>query len=273
MYMKLNIAFVCLTRGYTDRSYYNTIISRNNSIKYYIERFQSENIIFHEGNISKEDQEFIINQSCKTKFVNLLEVETKAFRDISNRHKSSPYIYETSLSQHFSLGYRHMCHFWLIDFLDLVKDFDYIIRVDEDCIVQSFPLYVFNSHFAFITPCFNGLDDDLVIVGLQKTLDTFHEIHQTKEKYALNKCEKNPYTNFFIMNVNYFKKNNIFKKYIDYIDISNGIYINRWGDLPLMGYFLLNFVDEKDYVLNNDIVYFHGSHFKQVNNIKKIHIL
>ena len=258
------IAFVCLTRGYSDMKYYDDIISRNKSIIPYLKHFNAKNIIYHEGNIPLSHQEYIISNSCQCDFVNLMEIKTKAFRDIG-KVKPTDVIYETPLSKCYSIGYRHMCHFWFVDFLTLLE-YDFVIRVDEDCVLRAFPLDVFeNENFAFITPLYNGVDVEDVTIGLQHTLSKFHILTGTTEKYAIKQCLKNPYTNVFVMNVKFFINNEIFNKYVKYIDSSNGIYINRWGDLPLMGYFLLNFLSDKEYLIDKRISYYHKSHRIEIN--------
>ena len=63
LYMSLRIAIVALTRGYPDdKSQYQTLIKRNSSIQRSIIQHRDNTvdiILFHEGNISKFDQEYI----------------------------------------------------------------------------------------------------------------------------------------------------------------------------------------------------------------------
>ena len=261
------IAFVCLTRGYLDIKCYDDIIYRNNCIKPYLDEYNAKNIIFHEGNITSTQQTYIVNQSCNTEFVNLQEIDTKAFRDVG-KLEPSDIIYETERSMDFNIGYRHMCHFWLVDFLHILKDYEYIVRVDEDCFLQSFPNNLFNNDFVFITPHLYGPDCEVVTVGLQHTLDNFNKMEGTIETFKVNQCTRNPYTNVFVLNIQKFLNNDLFAKYVKHIDSTNGIYINRWGDLPLMGYFLQNYVPQKDYLLDRRISYVHKSHDnRQINRV------
>lgn len=261
----MKIAFVCLTRGYNHVSKYFDLINRNKSISKYMDLLNAENVIFHEGNIAVEQQDFIVSNSCPTKFINLKHIDNITAFKSERKCKSTSTIFETNLSINFSTGYRHMCHFWTKDFIELVKDYDYIIRVDEDCVIKSFPINFMKRPFSFITPIFSGLDSDGVTIGLQETLTKFHQKFGTTEKTPLNACFLNPYTNVFIMNVEHFLKNTTFRDYIDFIDESDGIYINRWGDLPLLGYFILNFIDKDMYVRDTNITYYHKSHDIEVN--------
>ena len=36
-------------------------------------------------------------------------------------------------SNYFSFGYKGMCQFWFTDFQEYVKDYDWLLRVDDDC--------------------------------------------------------------------------------------------------------------------------------------------
>lgn len=262
----MKIAFVCLTRGYNGLQGYADIIARNNSLSEYIKLFNASNIIFHEGNISIDHQNYIINNSCPSEFINLQDETYTSTAFKSNRVcEQNKIVYETWLSKQYPIGYKHMCHFWFKDFLEFVNDFDYIIRVDEDCIIRSFPTDIFKKQFALITPLYNGVDVEDVTVGLQETLNQFNKTNNVIEKHTLCECKKNPYTNVFIMNVDYFKTNNLYNVYTNFIDKSNGIYINRWGDLPLLGYFILNFVEPELYVIDKRISYFHKSHRIEIN--------
>jgi hypothetical protein len=138
-------AIVALTRGYTDLSRYDVLIKRNISIyeKISVINNNFDVILFHEGNITDEQQNYIQSKTplLPLKFFNVKEVGTKnAFNNslnIVNNELCPP----TQLSLSFSLGYKHMCHFWSIDFLQYLKNYKYIMRLDEDCIVTKIVNY------------------------------------------------------------------------------------------------------------------------------------
>ena len=76
---------------------------------------------------------------------------------------------------------------------------------------------------------------------------------------------KCPYTNFMVMNIEFFKNNTVVKKILKEIEESHGIYSNRWGDLPIWGMILSTLIDETHYFENKNISYFHASHNKTIN--------
>ena len=72
----MRIAVVALTRGYPkDKSLYESLIKRNNSIFEHINKNRkvpADLILFHEGNISASDQDYINKHlPDEIKFVNV----------------------------------------------------------------------------------------------------------------------------------------------------------------------------------------------------------
>ena len=87
--------------------------------------------MFHEGNISKFDQNFINSQSRdEIKFVDV----SQYFQNIDIQLKED---------NKFTLGYRQMCRFNMYHIWEEVKEYDYILRVDEDVEITKFDPYVF----------------------------------------------------------------------------------------------------------------------------------
>ena len=74
-----------------------------------------------------------------------------------------------------------------------------------------------------------------------------------------------PYTNFMILNINFFKNNKDVVNILNEINKSDCIFSNRWGDLPIWGYILSYFIDKTYYIEDKNISYIHGSHSKNVN--------
>ena len=158
-----------------------------------------------------------------------------------------------------------MCHFWFLDFLHFCDEYEYILRIDEDCFVD------FN-----IDEIFKLLPTKVLIAG---AIDKDEEIVTTGlNDFTLNFLRKNgikrrskspggPYTNVFALNLLRIRKNLFLKKYMDEIDNSNNIYIYRWGDLPLWGEVMEYFYDKKDFLIYNKINYYHGSLDVHVNRV------
>jgi hypothetical protein len=259
-------AFVVLTRGYDNFEKYNLLIERNKSIyDVFYSKLQENNkykydiIIFNEGNITLEQQKYIQN---KTPYLPLIFITIKMY---DNNFKNKNICPETVLSNSFSNGYKNMCYFWSIDFLNYLKDYNYIIRIDEDCIIEKLYIDIIdnykNNEIMFSSPSYQDNDDDDVIVGMNQLFNNYLIEHNISQKNLL----KMPYTNFMIVNIYYFNNNNTVKDVLNIIKESNCIFSNRWGDLPIWGYILSYFIDKKYFIEDQNIVYYHGSHDKKIN--------
>lgn len=251
-------AVVVLTRGYININDYDTLIKRNISIERNLNDKNTHILIFHEGNINIEHQTYIIG---KTKNLNIIFICIKdyAFTDEKKHIKH----YEPSAE--FGLNYRHMCSFWFVDFWNFVKEYTNIIRIDEDCEIMFNIDKVFDKLHNKVSIFGMWSEDvDYVTHNLNKFTLEFICKHTTINNVKEH-LPSGPYTNVIGLNLNLLRTNDVLHKYIKNISDSNNIYIYRWGDLPLWGEVLYYFYNENNYLLDEDIKYFHGSHNIDVN--------
>jgi hypothetical protein len=249
-------AVVILTRGYNDINKYTNLIDRNISIENNLnDKINTPIIIFHEGNINSNHQDFI---SKKTPLLNILFVDVKIQNKAFKNEKSKLIFYPPTNG--FKLGYRHMCSFWFVNFFDYVNDYDYILRIDEDCIIN------FNIDNIFLK-----LTQKTIVCGkwtgdspdVTKGLNLFTLQFINNNKYNFKKHPREPsgpYTNVIGFNMIKLRQNQIVQQYIQQVKFSNCIYIYRWGDLPLWGEVIHYFLDKDEYSETNEIKYYHGSH-------------
>jgi hypothetical protein len=266
------ISISVLTRGYDNLFNYNPLIDRNNLIFEHIiepSKLSFDVHIFHEGNISEEHQLYIKNLSKpKLIFKNVKELSENFAFDDSKNIMNFELCPPNTQSSSFPLGYKHMCHFWSIDFFNYLNGYDYLIRIDEDCFIKKFDFIILNrllnGEIRFTSPFFQGQDEHYVIVGLEKLWNQFiidNEI-TSKKNFGEIKC---PYTNFMMLDLNYFRNNQMVQNFLKCVDESNGIYSNRWGDLPIWGVILSTLIDENLYKESKSIKYYHSSHNKEIN--------
>ena len=126
----MSCCITVLTRGYQDTNKYSDLIKRNKSIQEHLNNKNIDILIFHEGDITYTQQIYIQNQTplLKIIFVNIL---SHAFKE------SKKYIQFSKETEGYSLGYRHMCDFWFVSFWSFVKEYDYLLRIDEDCVINT----------------------------------------------------------------------------------------------------------------------------------------
>jgi hypothetical protein len=266
------VAISVLTKGYTENDQYNTLINRNNFIYHHIiskSRLEFDMIIFHEGNISLDHQQYISEHSnANLIFRDVKQYANKLAFDDNKNIYNIELCPPNELSESFSLGYKHMCHFWAIDIFEYLSDYQYVIRIDEDCYVDKIDPALLEAiveqevKFAvpFICPV---LDDPNVIVGLEKLLNDFFEQNNINPHIEFTNI-KAPNTNFMILDLQFFKQHDLVQKFLTQIENSHGIYSNRWGDAPIWGIILYALSGINFYELR-DVVYVHGSHNHYVN--------
>jgi hypothetical protein len=252
-------AITILTRGYEDNEKYLSLINRNKAIEKNLINKMTDILIFHEGNISEKQQLYIKKQTPKLNII-FTDISEYAFKKEHEKHKW----YEPTNKKEWQIGYRHMCHFWFIDFLKYCENYDYIIRIDEDCFID------FNIDEIFvliknkiIIAGFEEIDDPKVTFGLNNY--TLEFLKQNNITNVNPKKPSGPYTNIFAVNLIKVRNHNLILKYMEYIDNSNNIYIYRWGDLPLWGEVLYYMCKPEEYLITEKIKYFHGSLVKYVN--------
>ncbi len=260
-------AITVLTRGYdTVDEYEKMLIPRNISIYEKIYKGRSdmyEVLIFHEGNIPKDQQDYIQSKTPEMP-IKFVDVSNTFIRE-SDVPKSSEFCQATSLSDRFSTGYKNMCKFWFCDFLDYTKDYKYVIRIDEDCKIEEFPSGddIFNNGtYKYVTPFFqSGEDDSDVIRGMNQFTRVFLEENDIEWK----EIDRMPYTNLFAIDAEYFRNLDILKKYRKRVEDSGCIFVNRWGDMPLWAQIVKNMINENQIHEDKRISYFHGSHGWKIN--------
>jgi hypothetical protein len=257
-------AIVVLTKGYNHLSKYKDIINRNRyiSVNFYQKLTNPTNydiIIFHEGNITISQQKYIQSQSPKIPLI---------FKTINfiNNNSICSMCPPNNVSNNYNIGYKNMCFFWSIRFLKYLSDYEYVIRIDEDCklinidpnIIENYK----NKEIYYSSPYFQGHDDKEVVVGMEEFFNNYLKNNNLTPINTILRC---PYTNFMIINIKFFYNNDLIKEVLSNIYGTNCIFSNRWGDLPIWGYILSYLVEQKHYLEDKNISYYHGSHMKQIN--------
>lgn len=249
-------AIVILTRGYNELQKYNLLVQRNKSLENFYDK-TIDCLIFHEGNISKKQQQII-------QFYSGIQLH---FIDVS---KSFNYEWNKfdPMTKSFGLGYRNMCNFWFCEFWNYVNKYDKMLRIDEDCIWKNGNDYkkCFEEleKYDLISGMVSG-DKHFVTKGMNKFTMEFIQKQESMKEFK-SKKPSGPYTNVFGLNLKNVRKNDILFEYITHIKNSNNIYIYRWGDLPLWGEAVEYFMDKnKVSMKNKNISYYHSSHNQAVN--------
>jgi hypothetical protein len=240
-------AIVVLTRGYPEIGGYDNLIARNLSIE---KNFQGDAdlLIFHEGNISSNHQEYIQN---KTK-LRLIYIAIQPFDPIDG-------VTFFPGTEGFGWGYRHMCAFWFYEFFNYVSTYEFIIRIDEDCFIMSSldEMFTHLEQKVCVYSYWYPKDSDFCTIGLTEFVDkNIEKSHDSNTKQR----PSGPYTNLIGFNLNKLRSNDALFKFIEKVKYSKNIFIYRWGDLPLWGEVLRYLFDSQSYSSMPEFSYYHGSH-------------
>jgi hypothetical protein len=261
----MKIAITGLIRGYSIWHGYNALIFRNHliyNVIYKNNESKFDAIIFHEGNILPIHQIYIQSRTpnLPLQFINVsAEFDSKLIKTTSRFCSES--------AEKFHTGYYHMCRFWIYAFLKYVTNYETIIRIDEDCFIKEFPLDIctemLSKKIYFISARYEGEDSPMFTEGIKEMTEEFIKNNNLE---CVPCYSYNPYTNIFIINTSSIKNLDLHKKWCDMIEDAGGIYVNRWGDLPLWGITLSLFFDKNNIYHDTRIKYYHGSHSLDVNN-------
>lgn len=251
-----------LTRGYKDMKSYNILIKRNKHISNNLNDKTIDNLIFHEGNICEEQQLYIKSQTPDLK-IQFLDISSIAFLP-----EKKDIIIEKAHS--VGLSYRHMCSFWFVNFFDAVTNYDKLLRIDEDCFIDSNIDAIFYLLDKSVFVCASFFKDHWSVTeGMNYFSLDF--INRHRDSFRFKKTDKKspegPYTNVFGLSLKPIRDNTIFKNYKDDIDKSNMIYKRRWGDLPLWGEVIYYIFGDDAVIIDKNIRYFHGSHRIYTNSL------
>ena len=243
---RMKRAIAILTRGYEELERYKALLNRNKTIEENVTR-DYDYLVFHEGNITKDQQSYI--QSNTRLPLQFIDIPKFLPRDHAIFQPTAPW----------GWNYRHMCNFWFSGFLDYVEDYDYLLRIDEDCTIYSDLDHIFDALEEKV--CVYGKwcgDDWFNVYGLD---DFCKNVFPNKPRKEIG----GPYTNLVAWDLNKIRSNPVVKGFIKAINESEGIYIYRWGDHMLWGEALHYGFKESEYCELKTVSYYHASCLTKVN--------
>ena len=261
-----NFAVVGLVRGYQGKiENYDSLLKRNRSIYEQIGKssnFSYDMILFHESSLIDSDKTYI--QSNSPEDINFINVD-KSF-EINHSNLD---IDKEDLKR-FNIGYRLMCRFNSLYIWDFVRNYDYILRADEDV-----------EFLKIEDNIFRNMEKNNKIFKSVKYIPETHKItNETlpnfiKEQLNLNNIDfynhKFPYTNVYISSVKFWLKENINSNLKKVVENENQL-IFRWGDLPIIGSFLNIYLKKEQFGYFMNTSYRHDSHNQIVKSKSKFKI-
>jgi hypothetical protein len=230
-------------------------------------------IILHEGDYTEEAKKEII-AGIRSECRNLLtfkQIDEEDFRIPSHIDidKMNSIIDLRVVPYWRNQKYRSMCYFWMKNFSKYTKDYNYVMRLDDDSIIEE-PIkydlfemmsdkdYIYISNIIHLdcSLCNYGMNDfflkhyasekdkinelfmDHTLNSNNEYFNKFKSLHKAlnNEDYEGASIELNMpfmyYNNFNIINVDVWNKPEI-QDIVNKIDEQGYIFYCRWGDAPL----------------------------------------
>lgn len=206
-------------------------------------------------------------EAWKKQFQGVAEVQTIDTKHLGWRNKGSgnkPYRY----------GYEYMCKFFALDIYDYLKDYDYYLRCDTDCIIKELNYDIFEWAEK------NHLGYGYAARKLEAHKPTRNTLPLWTDKYT-KRCNIRPsalmddalslcfnfYNNFHIGRVSFFNSPEV-RHYLEAVNASGHILQNRWGDSTIQAYTVRLFMDPRQILYVPDFSYVHGSHDNRIITTK-----
>jgi alpha 1,2-mannosyltransferase len=253
-------------RVYLKTSLYFLFKNFNSKYKYPV-------IILHEGDYDDKSQEEII-KSVREEGRYLIKFQSIDVNDFSipthiDMEKMQQCIDLQPVPYWRNAKYRSMCYFWIKNFLKYAKDYDYIMRIDDDSFIEEpivkdlFQLMeekglnymsniihidcsmcnfemkdFFSKHYPDKSDKIKEIFVDHKLDATSPYFENFKKMYKIIKEKDLDKSEIEMsmpimyYNNFFITKTSVWNDDRV-KNIIDEIDKCGNIFYYRWGDAPL----------------------------------------
>ena len=270
---QINAAIFILTQNNSERKTYLKT-SLYFLFKNYNQKYKYPIIILHEGDYDERAQDEI-SKSVREPFRYLL-----SFKQIDKRDFDIPEHIDKDKVKHIvdlqpvpywrNIKYRLMCNFWINHFMKYTKDYEYVMRLDDDSIIEE-PLtydlfelmiikklvymsniihvdcglcnYGMKELFESISPSFKeSLNTNKFVPGKlsdgSDIFDKFKKVVSIVEGKECNITEFQTqmplmyYNNFFITSTEFWNRQDV-KQIVEKINQHGGIFYYRYGDAPL----------------------------------------
>tara|TARA_B000000475_G_scaffold165508_1_gene133200 strand:+ start:2516 stop:3490 length:975 start_codon:yes stop_codon:yes gene_type:complete len=269
--MTINGAIVILTQNTIERKIY-----LKNCLYFLFENFNSKFkypiIILHEGDYYNKDKQEILS-SVRINYRNLIsftEIDKTDFKvpDYIDENKLNKLVNLQIVPYWRNIKYRLMCNFWINHFTKYTKDYDYIMRLDDDSIIEEpinidlFELLknndkVYLSNIVHIdcglcnfrmkelfNKIFPNSSDKVDNLFIKTKIQKNSKVYTNVKKFIkeLDNIDIDDdieldmpimfYNNFFITDINFWKRQDV-KDVITEINKNGNIFYCRYGDAPL----------------------------------------
>jgi len=133
------------------------------------------------------------------------------------------------------MGYRHMCRFFTLQWVNALRRFEFVMRVDDDVHVHALhddPLAILRRTdavfgFSFRTDEKHELTRDTMPGWLRS-----HVRHRSMKPVRELNANEILLNNLFVARTDFWRRADV-QRFLRHIDLSGNIYAYRWGDAPI----------------------------------------
>ena len=252
----LRCAIIALIRGSDTMDGYESLRARNKALhEHFNARYGYDNILFHEGDIKPEHMREIMAETPHTKFINIMpygafKVPSWVRLPLRKQPDDKP------------IGYKHMCRFFMLQVWDAVRDYDYVMRFDDDVVLETEMVedpfeFMYERDIVYTysveVPEWHGLTNRTFFDWArayvkEKGIATQHE-HLSNTMF---------FTHFFIADVTFWRQLPV-QSMLHAIDDTGNVYKYRWGDAPIQTVLLKTFLQPDSLYKMHGLEYCHYS--------------
>lgn len=247
-------AIVGLVRGYRDLARYDDLIARNRAIHEQINAKRDHHyplILFHEGNIPEDHRRHILARERNARVL---------FVDVSDHFQFPGGIGHDDMVERWPDGYRFMCRFNSRGIFDLLRSFEMVMRVDEDCILEGVAQDPFDQLAAsgqvFATVDYFNEEHYLTQLTLPGAMADILSAQALPVPDLRAMLRRAAYTNLYVTETAFWHRADVRSFTQRLVDHPNFLRF-RWGDAPVIGCALHLFAERFGLL---PIRYLHGSH-------------
>ena len=258
---KLPQKFACifgLVKGFDTIDEYHMLRLRNKLLhENFNKKFNYDMILFHEGNITKEHQKIMMDETPNLQFINI----NHYFRTSLENKKA----HEKGNINDRDIGFKHMCRFNSIYVYKTLSNYKYIMRADDDILIRSnidIDLFDFMNKNGIIFGYGRLKIDDHLATNNTFPLFVSEYIKKNLIKSNCDETEincKNFYNNFYITSTDFWFRDDV-QKFLYSVEKSQNIYCYRWGDSPIQAMALKIFSHHTEWFQFTNFAYTHASH-------------
>jgi hypothetical protein len=191
-------------------------------------------------------------------------VDLKALGAFVVPPRAVSHLFPVRFTNMYPLGYRHMCRFFAVQWMHVLRRYTAVMRIDEDVLVHR------------MGPPFTALVRDNLVYAYAMFLDEGHaETVQTMgvwmDRYTHDRhlrsvsVKKIYFTNVFLTRVDWWLRDDV-QSFLRDVDETHNIYIHRWGDAPIQTA-AVNLFGRASYF---DMDYSHGSTNNEIVHGKEV---